>query len=328
MKTVPFIPAQDPLGHTAPLDYRAEFPFQGLPLEVRSNSPTVIEGAEDYLGTWRRLESHQVTSGAPLLIQIIVHPGEPSEEGNGPFIYRVYGDYFLAAQGSNLLMTQVDRGVALGFVTPELVAQKQLFQASVLEGLTMQVIMARDRSPVHAGAVVRQGQPVMLVGPSGVGKSTLCYACLREGFQFLSEDALCVSLQGQVRLWHSLRHLRLGPGAPCFFPELAGLPPQVQPNGKRKISLPVSTWGEDRLCLCAADPVVCLLQRQEARESRLEAVSGDAVIQALSQNLEPGFDLSRRVFEVAQALAQGEKYRLFLGPDLAETVALLKELTD
>ena len=87
--------------------------------------------------------------------------------------------------------------------------------------------------------LVRNGRPILLLGRSRSGKSTLCYACLRQGFQLLAEDVVFVSLEPTYRLWGGSSRLHLLPDAPPFFPELATITPQVQANGKVKIGIPL-----------------------------------------------------------------------------------------
>jgi hypothetical protein len=46
--------------------------------------------------------------------------------------------------------------------------------------------------PLHGACVVRNGRGVLLLGASGVGKSTLCLHSLLEGFELVSEDSVFV----------------------------------------------------------------------------------------------------------------------------------------
>src|SRR5262245_57872735 len=131
--SVAFTAAREALGHSAPLEHRARFPVLGVPIEVSSNSPAVIEAAERYFGPWRRLEPDLVEPLPPRQVRVVVHPAGPpasgragGQRGGAPrhasFVRRVHSGCYLAASGSNVLMAQMDRGEALGFVTPELVA--------------------------------------------------------------------------------------------------------------------------------------------------------------------------------------------------------------
>lgn len=54
---------------------------------------------------------------------------------------------------------------------------------------------ALDAAPafaVHAGVVASQGVAIAMPATSGTGKSTLTAACLRRGFDYVSDEALCL----------------------------------------------------------------------------------------------------------------------------------------
>ena len=326
--TVPFIPADDPLGHTAILAHQAQFPLLGLSLAVRSNSRVVVKAAWNSFGHWLKLNEEFIEPGPPLEVALVVQQADNSGHTPAPFIYRVHGDCLLAASGSNLLTAQLDQGRALGFVTPELIAEEGFFRYKVLECLALILTSRRDRTPVHAAAVCRNGRAVLLVGRSRAGKSTLSYACQREGFQFLAEDAVYVSTQGGLRLWSNSRQIHLAPQALSLFPELAGIPAKLLASGKVKLTvdLPVSDAGPPQPY--AGRTIVCLLQQDSGRESTLDPIDPQMLVEALTEKAEPGFDLDPRMPEVVAALAREGTYLLTNGRDLSRTVALLKGLTD
>lgn len=57
---------------------------------------------------------------------------------------------------------------------------------------------ALDAAPhfaAHAGVVAHAGVAVAMPAVSGTGKSTMTAACLRRGFQYVSDEALCLSYQ-------------------------------------------------------------------------------------------------------------------------------------
>jgi hypothetical protein len=331
MQNIRFTPAADPLGHTAPLDHRARFPLLGKPLDVCSNSAAVIAAAERAFHGWRALDSKLIDPVEPCIVSVVVHPqahGMETAARNTPFIVRVHSQCLLATDGANVLTAQLDRGIALGFVTPELVADEARLCHNVLELLALSMVAWRDRTPVHAGAVVRNGRAVLLAGQSMAGKSTLCYACLRDGFQLLAEDVVYVSRQSGMRLWGIPWHIHLLPDAVRLFTELADIPAVLQPNGKCKLVVETSSFGADRPRCYVERAVVCVVERQSGSASVLEPVDPCVPVMALSHDREAGFDLYSDTRRVAEALVAGGAYRLHVGSDLAGAVALLKELTD
>src|SRR5258705_11425038 len=97
-----YTPATDLLGHTAPLDQRAQFPLLGLPMEFRSNSPAVIVAAEQSFGRWRDLAPELIAPSDPLIVDLIVHPAHVNDPYSMPqaqFIQRVHGNWFIASSG-------------------------------------------------------------------------------------------------------------------------------------------------------------------------------------------------------------------------------------
>jgi len=358
---ISFSPATDPLGHTAPLDQRASFPLLGLPLEIRSNSAAVIAAAERSFGHWRQLEAQLIAPTDPLIVNIVVHPPtigsqpaavdhrqlklstqdpvlEPFVAAQGKlregselkaqFIQRVHGDCFIASSGANLLTARMDHGQALGFVTPALLVDDVHFRYHVLECLALLLASWRDRTPIHAAAVMHSGRAALLVGPSAIGKSTLCYACARAGFSLLAEDVVYVSLRDRPRLWGNPWRIHLLPDAPRLFPELADLSPRMLANGKRKLAIDVAGLGRAQPHCHADSAVVCLVRRSHGQPSALAPIDPRAAVVALSRDLEAGFDLHSGARAVAEALTQCGAYQLDLGDDLEGAVELLRGLLE
>jgi hypothetical protein len=324
-----FTPATDPLGYTAPLDQRARFPLLGLPLEIRSNSPAVIAAAEQSFSRWRDLAPELIEPSDPLIIDLIVHPAQVNDHCSirqAQFIQRVHGDCFIASSGANLLTARRDHGQALGFVTPDLVADNAHFRYNVLECLALLLASRRDRTPIHAGAIAHAGRAALLVGPSGSGKSTLCYACARAGLSLLAEDVVYVGMHDRLRLWGNPWRIHLLPDAPRLFPELTERPVQIQANGKRKLAVDLADLGATLLHCHAERAVVCLLRRHGSQASRLTPIEPQIAAAALSGNLEAGFDLYSSTSVVAEALAARGAYQLDVGSDLAGAVDLLREM--
>jgi hypothetical protein len=82
-----------------------------------------------------------------------------------------------------------------------MIASQALPLAATIRGLEV----------LHAAGVVLNGEAVLLAGPSGVGKSSLAAALLRQGASLLSDDAVALSLSGDALIAHpgfATLHLR------------------------------------------------------------------------------------------------------------------------
>lgn len=64
--------------------------------------------------------------------------------------------------------------------------------AALLSQLNMAAVEEFAGFAVHAGVVATDGRVVAFPADSGEGKSTLTAACLRTGFDYVSDEALCV----------------------------------------------------------------------------------------------------------------------------------------
>jgi hypothetical protein len=329
--TIPFSPANEQLGHTAPLNEALEAPLLGVPTRYRSNSQVVIAAAARALAPWRDLPAALVEPGPPLAVDIVVHPvgpGDPPVGQGERFLYRAHGNTLIAAAGGSLLTARMDQGGALAFVTPELAADELALRASVIEGLGLLLANHRDRTPIHAAAVALAGRAVLLLGPSGAGKSTLCYACVREGFALLAEDTVCVSLARGLRLWGHPGLIHLAPDAPRLFPELARLEPRVRPNGKRKLAVDPAAMGVAP-ATHAERAIICLIERGQGQESRIAPLPAEQVVGALVGRPEAGFDmLGGRMRVAADALAASPAYRLSVGTNPGTAALLLRHLVE
>lgn len=72
---------------------------------------------------------------------------------------------------------------------------------------------------IHAAAVETEGSAVLLVAPSGTGKSTTAYGLLHEGFRYLSDELAPVDLQTMaVQPYPHALCLKSAPPAPYRLP--------------------------------------------------------------------------------------------------------------
>jgi hypothetical protein len=211
---------------------------------------------------------------------------------------------------------------SLAWVGPDLVSRPDRFIDGMLEPLTLFLVGAQDRQPVHAAAVARGGAAILLAGPSGAGKSTLAYALVRTGFALLADEPTYVQLEPRLRVWGRRPRIHLAPDAVRHFPELEGIPPTRLPSGKTKIVLDRPGGRRTRYAERAG---VCLLRRGGA--PALERTSPEEVVAELMTRLDPGFDLfAGTIGERIRRVAEGGAWHLTVGDSPDEVLPLLEEV--
>jgi hypothetical protein len=112
---------------------------------------------------------------AHLLDDVRVAPGgEPVEEFE--IVGQAEGGWILRHNGEGILQTTSEASLVERFLAT--------LNELVLDEFTGVAI--------HAGVVAQGRDAIVIPGPSGAGKSTLVAACLRAGFAYVSDEALCV----------------------------------------------------------------------------------------------------------------------------------------
>ena len=298
--------------------FERELPVMGVRVRFRSNSERIDAVVERAFGHWRALPSALVGTGAPLEVTLIERASTPQP---GSLRIRYGSGWLTASDGDSMLAACIDRGSALALVSEKLVADENRFRQEIVECATLVLVSQRDRTPMHASAVARNGVAVAFVGRSGGGKSTLTYACLRRGFDLLSEDVLHCSLRPGMRYWGNGGQVRLLPDAVRWFPELNTIEPRLLENGKTKLVVPVG-----RNALTAHSVHFCLLERGSGTDTKLERATPAELASAVGTKLEPGFELFPQVGALALEVPRHAVSRLVVGSDPLRAVEIVQTM--
>lgn len=70
--------------------------------------------------------------------------------------------------------------------------------ARLLSEVNREAVEGTANFAVHAGAVAIDGRVIAFPGESGAGKTTLTAACLLAGFEYVSDEALCVDYDSEL----------------------------------------------------------------------------------------------------------------------------------
>ena len=198
-------------------------------------------------------------------------------------------------------------------VMDPLAADPLRLREEVLDPLLLFLITRNDRVPIHASAFFVGELAVLLVGPSGTGKSCLALAARRAGLSILSDDIAYVQLDPVLRVWGMTQRIHV---FAQDLPEGAASRPRVR-NGKLKYGIPVADGQSAHVAERAA---VCLLTPGEK-----VAIDIIAPRQAtFMHELEPGFDLLARPIAAAfERLTVKGALRLTLSRDPDEAIMCL-----
>src|SRR5438309_2430306 len=201
---ISFDASPDVLYHGVPLRHVMELPVLGIPVRFELNSAAALAVVEAAFGIWRGLRTNPgLIAPEGVRVRLIVHDGDERDgsrvASHAPVTCRMPdADRVIVHTPGSVGIADTRRQEATAYITPALLADRAHVQYSMIEGLTLTLVTACDRYPVHAAAIARGGVALLLAGPPGTGKSTLAYQAHRLGLRVLSDDAVYVQLNPEV----------------------------------------------------------------------------------------------------------------------------------
>jgi hypothetical protein len=303
------IRVNDPLLYAAPLPFEARYFPYGFPVDIAGDTREVLEAASESWGVYEpRFDS------PPIRVHVITTDG--SHELPPPPVMRGQR-HLLASVADQDNFTFCDRLQRFGCccVTRATLADSVFFRWHFLDAVIYMLLEFNYFTAVHAASVARDGAGVLLHGNSGTGKSTLAYACARQGWTYISDDASVVLWGGDRTVLGEPHHFRFRAEAPEIFPELRGLTAGRELDRKptievRTAGLPIRTAAE-----CRVESIV-FLDRRPGASARLMHISKEEARERLLSDM-PIFDpeLQERrkaaIASVAEAHAFGLQYGSF-----------------
>lgn len=284
--------------------HATELPVLGVPVRFESNEMSVISLVDETFGMWRIVQ-HAAT-GEPLRVRIVVHDG--GDGTDAPVKNFAPDDTRLIAQSADGFgLSDPDRRESVIYASAAFVNRREQFRTEMLEAMTLALVTAFDRHPVHAAAIARHGHAVLLAGASGAGKSTMAHLANAAGYDVLSEDIVWIQRGPSFRLWGWPGHARLIPA-----------------GGGEKTRVPLGN--SDRAsCFYSDSAVVCLLAR--GASASLARITSSEVTEGLDAALAPGFDrFPARHRDVVTRLAAVGGWRLRLTDHPADALRFLEEM--
>ncbi len=297
----------DPLLAKAQLTLRTIYFPLGFPVEVASNSPEIMEAARQ---SWGRFQFR--FPFPPLLLRMGVSGGGMIEEVPPPPVNRLQWNILTnIADGRNFVVTDLEKGRSMGWVTRATLASPMYLRYFFLEAAALSMVSVLRAAPVHAACVAWQNHGVLLCGDSGAGKSTLAFACARSGWTYISDDATYIPLNRSDRLVVGNSHqIRFRPSGASIFPELEGRPITPRAAGKPSIEIPISEFpgivAEDS---CEVH-IIVRLSRREGKNSELVSAPKGSFENSFRRDLIPSTEMRSSHENAIRRIVEAETYEL------------------
>jgi hypothetical protein len=185
----------DPFAERSAVAMHRDIHVLGARVRFESNSEELLRLVDSaYAG----LPRHQLSRVVPQLrIRLVLTSAERRRASREPAqLQMMSGGGLLAgaAESSSFVVMSPHERAALVVVTPRMLRFPYHTRYELIE-FAVFTLAARVQKLValHGACVGHAGRGVLLLGPSGVGKSTVTLQCLIEGLEILSEDSVFVT---------------------------------------------------------------------------------------------------------------------------------------
>jgi hypothetical protein len=172
-------------------------------LEVRGKGQVLIGALDPLLRDLSFVRTQAVVSLPTVSLAVRRHDWRPCTPATARAVFRAHGlcgfeqgeDFYLT-DGASLLHLRPSRGWAEAQLAPAFREKPAIVQRQFWAFGVLKLLRARGLYSLHAaGLVSRNGVGLLLVGNSGCGKSTLTIGLVRQGWSYLSDDAVLLRLQ-------------------------------------------------------------------------------------------------------------------------------------
>jgi HPr Serine kinase C-terminal domain len=302
------IEINDPLLYAAPLPHTARFYPMGFPLDIRAGAREVLAAAEESWGlhparySTEPLRVHVLTSEGSGIV-----PPEPVFRGQEHLLT-------IIADQDNFAICHPASRFAFCSITRATLADQIAMRWHFLEGAVYILLELNFFTAMHAACVAWEGAGVMLHGESGVGKSTLTYACARRGWTYITDDATSILFGRRDRtVIGEPYRFRFRKEASEIFPELRGLTVGHQIGHKPTIevltsNLPIRTAAE-----CRVEKIV-FLQRRPGSRARVTRIGKQEAWERLRKEMAYfGREVEQQRVQAVESLVEAPAFEMCYG---------------
>lgn len=282
---------------------RTYYPF-GFPVEIATNSADVLSAADRNWRSFRKL-----FDAKPIQLRVgVLETGsemklvEPVLRSSGHLVIKV-------GTLDDFGVCDMNRGFAFCWISQATARNHPYVHTHYIEGMAMWPLHAHHFTPIHAACISKNGKGLLLCGQSEAGKSSLSYACARNGWTFVTDD-----LSELVRSWETTtvlgnpHRIRLRESATTLFPELRRIPITLRANGERAIEVYAAEHPNLITAPSSNVDYILFLNRQPGALATFAPLSGEKALRWFEQVLV----LDERREEQAESL------RRLLGVEILE----------
>lgn len=301
------------------------------------HAAAAIRGLWQQLFSLKRKEDAPV--GAPTLRLRFEAPGHAVKRGilgekvwQSPHlrVLKTREGFYLQSGASDLNLNLLS-GSGVGLLAEEfwqhpLQDQREFFLLSLAMLLRRQGLYG-----LHASGLVKEGRGLLIVGSSGVGKTTLTLGLVREGWTYLSDDALMLRKDSEdITALAFRRGFSCTPATVMHFPELSdpGMATWPLKDGKRLVD--IDSLYRGRFTSRCHPQVVLFPQIVAQPHSQLVPVDKTtALISLIRESVVINADHAevRKQLEVLKLLLQQVvSYQLLTGTDVYQNPAAVSEV--
>ena len=300
-------------------------PVLGVGITFCANTPELLGVVEQCYGAWRAISDDPgLVSSSSAEVKLVLHEAPTRATDTPAVTYRLPDPTRLVVTTSaSFGIADTTRLQSIIYVDTSLLAHSDLLVEGVIEPMTLFLLGALDRQPIHGTAIARGDFALVLAGPSGVGKSTLTYAAQVSGFTPLGDEPVFVQLEPALRIWCRAAPLRLAPEARAHYPELADLEPTTLSNGKSKLLIDAG----DSARRHANRVGLCLLRSGEGRAPSMAWLSSEQAADHVASHPEQGYDLyAATLHERIRRVAERGAWTLDVAGAPQDSIPFLEEM--
>ncbi len=271
----------DPLLMNTELPLLGVFHPLGFSVEIATNCRGVLEAAEE---AWRG--SRKSFPERPAELRIAVAQGSSGKRAPVPVCREQRKLQSAIADAENFLISDLGQGFGFGWLTRATVQDRAFLRYHFIEGSVLGLLASRYLAPIHAACVQLNGKGILLCGDSGAGKSSLAYACARQGWTLLCDDSTYVIRnRGGRTVVGNPHQMRFRASATQLFPELEGLTVAPRPSGKLTIEVPTAKLPEIAITSEVYVDYIVFLNRHTPGGNALVSKSKESALRWLEQTL-------------------------------------------